>query len=88
MPNKEHEEWRKTRINKISDGAGAVTQLTIKRSVDVLNSVVEDLAESIDKSSRSSSRLSLIIAICTAFLVAVGIADLCVRIFNIGAKCP
>ena len=88
MPNEEHKEWRKNRIDEISDGAGAVTQLTIKRSVDVLNSVVENLAESIDKSSKSSGRLSLIITICPAFLVAIGLADLFVRIFNIGAKCP
>lgn len=88
MPDKEHKEWRKARINEISDGAGAVTQLTIKRSVDVLNSVIEDLTESIDKSSKSSGRLSRIVAICTAFLVGIGVIDLCVRIFNIGAKCP
>jgi hypothetical protein len=87
MPNKEHIDWRKKRIADIETGSG-VTDLSLKQSVDVINSTIEDLTDSIEKSSKASGRLSLIIAICTAFLVAVGLADLCVRIFEIYTKCP
>ena len=81
----DRKEWRKERIAKIANGGG-LTDYSLKRSVDVINSVIEDLVESINKSSRSSDRLSLIVAICTALLVAIGTADLYVRIFSIGTK--
>jgi len=87
MPTNNRKEWRKKRIAEIDTGSG-ITDISLKQSVDVLNSVIEDLIESIDKSSKSSGRLSLIITICTAFLVAIGLADLYVRIFDICTKCP
>lgn len=80
-------EWRKKRIADIETGSG-ITDISLKQSVAVLNSVMEDLTESIDKSSKSSGRLSLIIAVSTALLVAIGAANLYVRIFYICAKCP
>lgn len=86
MNSEERKEWRKKRINDMESGSG-VTDLTMKQGVDVINSVIEDLSESIDKSSQSSDRLTKIIAIATVLLVLVGIADLCVRFFDTSAKC-
>ena len=54
----------------------------MKQGVDVINSVIEDLADSIDRSSQSSDRLTRIVAIATVFLVLIGIADLFVRFFE------
>ncbi len=89
MPNKEHEKWRKDRIDGISDGAGAVTQLTIKRSVDVLNSVIEDLEYSIDKTARASNRLSIVLVVATIIMALVAAADLYVGVSHeIDNKCP
>jgi len=87
MSANDRKEWRKKRIEGIETGGG-VTDLTIKQSVDVLNSVVEDLTGSIDKNSQSSSRLALVVAVCTFLLVAIGAVDLYIRIFDICAKCP
>lgn len=81
-------EWRKKRIGDITSGGGAVTDLSLKASIDVMNSVVEELVESIDKSSKSSARLSLVVAIATGFLAVIGIFDLCIRLFHGCAKIP
>ncbi|MDD2469276.1 MAG: hypothetical protein PHI97_35400 [Desulfobulbus sp.] len=74
-------EWRKKRIDDMHSGSG-ITDLTMKQGVDVINSVIEDLADSIDRSSQSSDRLTRIVAIATVFLVLIGIADLFVRFFE------
>ena len=81
-------ELRKQIISKITADGDPLSGATFKRSVDVLNSVIEDLIDSIDKSSKSNNQLSWVVAVATIFLVAVGIADLCFRFLNVGAKCP
>lgn len=78
---------RKNRIAEMDTGSG-ITDISLKQSIDVINSVLEDITKSIDKSSKSSDRLSLIVAICTALLVSIGASTLYIRIFDICAKCP
>ncbi|MBW2076805.1 MAG: hypothetical protein JRI71_04520 [Deltaproteobacteria bacterium] len=74
MPNKERAKWRKNRIAEMDDGSGAVTDLTLKKAVDVINSVMEDLTASIENSSKSNKTLSIVIAVATVILASVGIA--------------
>lgn len=87
MCSDDQKEWRSDKINKIDDGGGSIT-FALQRSTAIMNSAIEDLTKSINKSSESSNRLSWVVAISTAVLAAIGVADLCARIFNIGAKFP
>ncbi len=87
MNTEERKEWRKKRLDDMHSGSG-ITDLTMRQGADVINSVIEDLSDSIDRSSQSSDRLTRIVAIATVFLVLIGVADLLIRFFDIGAKCP
>ena len=79
MPNKEHSEWRKTRINQIKGGSG-VNEIHIKQAVDVLNSVIEDLECSIDKAAKAGNRLSKVLVFATVIIALVAAANLYITI--------
>ncbi len=79
MLNKKRAKWRKARINEIVDGSG-ITDYTIKRSVDVLNSVFEELICSINKSSKASNCLSVVLVIATIIIALVSVGNLYVTI--------
>lgn len=87
MPSNNRKEWRKQRINDISNGSG-LTDLSLKRSIDVMNSVIEDLTDSINRNSKSSGRLALIVTICTVILAIIAIIDIYIRVFHVGANYP
>ena len=79
MPNKKNAEWRKAKINEIEGGQG-INEIHIKQSVDVLNSVIEDLEYSIDKTARASKWLSTVLVIATVVMALVAAANLYVTI--------
>ncbi len=76
MVNKENSEYRKKQIQEIKTGSG-ITDHTVKKSMDVINSVLEDLEVSIDKTSKAANRLSLVLVIATVIIAAVAIVNLC-----------
>ena len=80
MCSDDQKEWRKDRINDIATGGGAVTDRSLKASIDVMNSVVEGLIESINRDSKSNGRLALVVAIATGALAIIGIADHFIKI--------
>lgn len=79
MPNKEHSEWRKKQIKEIKSGSG-ISDLTVKKCMDIINSILEDLESSIDKISRAANRLSLVLVIATVIMALVAIGNLYIAI--------
>jgi hypothetical protein len=59
-----------------------ISGITEMKKARVLNSLIEDLEDSINNHSRSTNRLSLILVIATIIIALVGIIDISYRVYT------
>jgi hypothetical protein len=71
-------EQRKITIQQIDDNPGMAEMYKMR----ALNSLAEDLEDSIHESSRSTNRLSVVLVVATVILAIVGVVDISYKIFS------